>query len=223
MLRNGEHIIIVGVPGSGKSTWARRLVAAQSRVIYFDVAGDYENLGLGYGSTSRIAKCYVPNFPGDDFFSDRFKLTVLAERLDWQDVRNEFIATVRLAKRVKNLTLLADEVGDYKTGPSEQALKALHRNGHKDGIISVLVSQRFVDIPLGCRATATAVYSFLQDNADDLQALHEQFDTLSPGFAERVRNWKPGEPPVAWQRIELYHGRGGVTRPTTTGGNKWRV
>ena len=80
-------------------------------------------------------------------------------------------------------------------------LTRLHRNGHHDGVASMLVSQCAVDIPKTCRRTATRVASFLQEDPGDLAALDEVYGAE---FAARVRSWQPGDPPAEWQRRALY-------------------
>ena len=197
-LRNTDHRLILGVPQSGKTTYAKKVVSSARRVIYFDPQGDFEDT-----RGARIVT--VEDWPAKSFFDERyFRLVVQAGRNDEFDVSEEFVYVARRVREIGNLVLLADEVGDYNKGKAERALKMLHRNGHKQGIVTVFVSQRAVDIPLGCRATATRVDSFLQDSEEDLDAIRKVYDPGSPGYSERVRAWQPHRPPVTWQRKRLY-------------------
>jgi hypothetical protein len=197
-LHLGDHIIVIGVPGSGKTTHTRKLVARAPRVIYFDPAGDFE----GVPGATVID---VEHWPVARFFREHyFRLVVRAERSPARNVEDEFVYVSERAREIGTLVLVADEVGDYNRGPAADALKRLHRNGHKRGLVTVLVSQRAVDIPLGCRATATRVESFLQDSEEDLRTMREMFDPSEPEFSSKVRAWKPGTPPVRWQRRRLY-------------------
>lgn len=197
-LERGDHRLVIGVPGSGKTYYAVRLVAKARRVIYFDPAGEFE------GVRGAIV-CDVDTWPSSEVTQQsHFRVVVRAEQSGERDVGDEFVYTAQRARAIGDCVLLADEVGDYNRGPAERALKMMHRNGHKQGVVTVFVSQRAVDIPLGCRATATHVASFLQDNEQDIDALRDVYDPGSPGFSERVRRWKPYQPPVTWERKKLY-------------------
>lgn len=193
-----DHILVIGVPQSGKTTHAKRLAATAPRVVYFDPSGDYEDVR---GRTLVT----VQRWPGREFTQrTHFRIVVRAGRSPHVDVADEFVYVAERVREIGPVVLLADEVGDYNKGPAERALKGLHRNGHHDGVVTLYVSQRAVDIPLGCRATATEVRSFLQDNEDDLDALRKAYDPGHPGYAAKVRAWEPGQRPVIWRRKKLY-------------------
>lgn len=198
-LERGDHIIVLGVPLSGKTTFAERLVRKARRLLVFDPGGDWESMR----GAMVVRPADLDALPA---LKDRwFRVVVQAGRDTGYDVAEEFEYTARMARDAGDLVLVADEVGDYKRGAGERALVAMHRNGHKQGVVTVYVSQRAVDIPLGARATATRVYSFLQDSEDDLAALHESYDPSAPHFSDRVRAWKAGDPPVVWKRRQLYN------------------
>jgi hypothetical protein len=196
-LRRGEHRIILGVPGSGKSTLARELVSTARRVVYFDPHGDYADI--------RGATLIEPANLTQEHLAQKYcRIVCLAERSDDYDVADEYVFVARHCREARGyggLVFVCDEVGDYNSGRAQRALRSLFRNGHKDGIVTILVSQRAVDIPLGCRATATSVTSLLQDSAQDYDTLCEQY---GQEFADKARNWKPGDRPAVWERVELW-------------------
>jgi hypothetical protein len=191
----GDHVGIVGVPGSGKTWLAKRLVAPAPRVVFFDPKGEYEENG-------------EPIFP-QDFHAgmlegEYVRIAIQAERFDDGDVVEEFRHVTRQVREGSltfgGVVYVCDELGDYSAG-SVKALKRIHANGHKDGVVSLLVSQRAVDLPLGCRATLTRCYSLLQTHPDDLDRLEREFGS---SFRQACQEWKPHMPPVAWERIRLY-------------------
>jgi len=202
-----EHRIILGVPQSGKTTYAAELVRRALRVCIFDPTGDYEAIFPRWRTVSP-AELEDPDILEGEGKYRIARVIVQAARDEDFDVADEFVYTVKRCKEARDLVLVADEVSLYKHGQALAALRSLHMNGHKWGIVTILVSQRAVGIPLDCRATATHCHSFLQDSEDDLEALSEQYDPSHPGYAEEVRAWEPGEPPVTWERRALYPRKG---------------
>lgn len=191
-----EHRIIIGVPQSGKTTYARKLIARARRVIIFDPGHDYVDM-------SGADVVTVKEWPKSNYFNESMFRLVVIPTEDY-DMVDEFVYTTKRVREIGDLVYVCDEVGDYNAGPGARMLRNLHRNGHKQGLVTILVSQRAVDIPLGARATASQVDSFLQDNEQDLEQLHLMYDGSAPGFSERVRHWSPGQPPVSWKRKVLY-------------------
>jgi hypothetical protein len=189
-----SHELFLGVPGSGKTHHARARLASARRAVFFDPTGhDYENEG------ERIAPT--------DLVSDPELLCGSVVRLvvvPGDDVPADFTATVEAvreaARQLGPLVLCADEVGDYSPSCAD-VLTRLHRNGHHDGVASVLVSQCAVDIPKTCRRTATRVASLLQTASADLDALETEYGA---DFRERVQRWRPGDPPAVWTLPTLY-------------------
>lgn len=202
-LRLPEHRVILGVPQSGKTTYAAELVARARRVVVFDPTGDYESLFPRWRVVSPPELEDPQVLEGEGKYRV-LRVIVAAGRSEEYDLAEELVYTWARVKEAGDLVFVADEVSLYKYGRALGALRSMHMNGHKWGIVTVLVSQRAVGVPLDCRATATHVHSFLQDSEDDLDALADSYDPSHPGYSDEVRNWKPGEPPVTWKRRKLY-------------------
>ncbi len=191
------HEIFLGVPGSGKTTLAKARVVGARRVVFFDPGADYE------GEGEAIYPSDLTERPHKLLGGAVCRLVVRADREEARDVSDEFTAVVTACRSVAyagGLVLVADEVGDYSPRAAA-TLTRLHRNGHHDGVASVLVSQCAVDIPLTCRRTATRMVSLLQVASADLDALEREY---GPDYASRVRAWRPGSPPVVWELPTLY-------------------
>ncbi len=191
----GDHVGVVGVPGSGKTYLAKRLVASAPRVVFFDPKGEYEDNGEPIGPYE---------FHADLLEGDYVRWAIQAERFEDGDVVEEFKHVARQVRegslRHGGVIFVCDELGDYSAG-AIKTLKRLHANSHKDGVVTMLVSQRAVDLPLGCRATLTRCYSLLQTHPDDLDRLEREF---GHDFRIECEQWKAHDDPVVWQRIRLY-------------------
>jgi hypothetical protein len=184
-LRDRSHELVLGVPGSGKTRLAVARLASARRVVFFDPTGhDYTE----EGEAVTVAELATE-------LRHRFARLVVVPSLDAADDFAATVAACRAAGQTHGgLVLCADEVGDYSRQACD-VLTRLHRNGHHDGVASVLVSQCAIDIPLTCRRTATRVASLLQTNSADLDALQAEY---GPDFRESVARWRPGDPAAVW-------------------------
>lgn len=191
----GDHWIIVGVPQSGKTVLALRLVKACRRVVYFDPRAEYE---------ARGEPIKPSDLRSDHFAGEWLRLTIQANRNSEIDPAVEFVHSSRIVRdgaRIHgSLVYVCDEIGDYAAG-AMRTLRQIHANGHKDGVVSLFVSQRAVDLPLGCRATATRVLSLLQTHPTDLQRLEDEF---GPEMRSAAQAWRPYSPPAVWTRPRLW-------------------
>lgn len=196
-----QHRVVLGVSQSGKTTFAWALARSARRVVVFDPTGDYEAL-------ARHARVVTPPELEDRAILAQnehpVRVIVRAGRDPEYDISDEFVYVYARCRDARDLVFVADEVSLYKSGKALRALCSLHMNGHKWGIVSILVAQRAVGVPLDCRANCTHVHSFLQESKEDLDELRAQYDPSHPGFGDAVRDWKPGEPPVTWRRRTLY-------------------
>lgn len=186
------HDLVLGVPGSGKTSLARKLMRRVRRAVFFDPTGhDYSDEG-------ELVR--PEDLDADGMLDGPIRRLVVVPGLDVPGDFTRVVAACRRAGRTRPLVLLADEVGDYSSRTAE-TLTRLHRNGHHEGVASVLVSQCAVDIPKTCRRTASRVFSLLQTASADLDALETEY---GPDFAERVRAWRPGDAPAVWTLPTLY-------------------
>jgi hypothetical protein len=179
--RPGERVIILGLPFTGKSKLAAKLVEGADRVLFFDPCRDYAN----YAGAKEITVSQLMDNP-KLLSQPRFRYSIVPESEDVEDELDDLIA---LARAVKNVLIVFDEVGDYRQY-AEHALNKVARNGRHDGLVPIYVSQVAVDIPLTVRRLATRVYSYLQVDVRDIKALAGQY---GQDFADGVANSKPGE------------------------------
>lgn len=186
-----DHIMVVGAPGCGKTPYAAELAGDARRVVYFDPTGEWAQHGevvpaslIGEADFAGTFRRLVV-LPGDDTLHEDFRATV---------------AACRAAAGHGGLVLLVDEVGDLVPECAAE-LQGLHRNGHKDGVASILCSPCATDIPKRCRDTASRVFSFFQKSAADRRALADEYGET---FAARAAGWRYPEPPAAWVSPTLH-------------------
>lgn len=196
-LAGDAHEIVLGVPRSGKTELVRRRARSARRALFFDPPREHGAEGVVV-TASELARY------GETLLAGKW-MRVVVQPEAGADVAGEFrtaLAAARAARAEGGLLLVADEIGavsDYGRRPAPELVE-LHVNGHKDGIASIVISQRAGFVPLGARATANRVLSLLQDHSADLAALSEVY---GESYAASVAAWKPGDPPVEWARLPL--------------------
>lgn len=162
----GDRIIIIGLPLSGKTFLAAKLTANVPRILYFDPYHDYQEAA---GAEEIAADSLIEN--PRVLAKARFRYAVIP---DENDIAQQLEDVVSLARATGNLVLVMDEVGDYKRN-AQLTLEKLARNGRHNGIVPIYVSQVAMDIPRTVRRIATRVYSFRQEDIEDLDALRERY------------------------------------------------
>jgi hypothetical protein len=199
----GDHVIVVGLQGTGKSYFVKRLAMPARRVVFFDVKGDY----LVNGTPVPPVALEDPEL----LTRPRVRLAIQAGRDPGVDVADEFRYVIRKLRESgatedrggagnPGVLLVADELNLYASRCG-LVLNSLMANGHKDGIVDVLISQRGVDAPLGCRALLTRAYAFKQKHPRDLERLEEEF---GPEFMAAARDWQAHRPPAMWEQERFY-------------------
>lgn len=192
VLGPSERVLILGVSGTGKTTWAKRLLAgvdggpAAARVVIFDPQGDYGEIAVPVTLEELRSAPELLKGP-------RVALAVQPEGDTEEELAAEVEQLVPLVRAAGRCILVLDEVGDYGDA-ARKTLSKLARNGRHDQVASVFVTQAAVEIPKAVRRQATRVYSFLQTDPQDLRAL----ERFGEGFISRVQAWARGAPPATW-------------------------
>jgi hypothetical protein len=190
-LAKGDKIVILGVPLSGKSTLAEKIVAGAWRVVWFDPAGDYGKPGRLSLSPAELERW--PRLLDDD----HARIVINPKGETDRELGDEFLAVTNLVRKAgdkQGLIFVADEVGDYRAG-AEGRINWLFRRGRHHGIVPILVSQVATDIPLKSRKLASQVYCLQQDHVDELKELARVY---GDDYAHRVQAWRKYDPPVVW-------------------------
>jgi hypothetical protein len=132
--------------------------------------------------------------------AEQVRLVVCSMARDEAELGAEVERVAQVARAARDLLLIWEEVGDY-CDPQQPCpgapfcLSKLARNGRKQGLPCVWISQCAVEIPLKVRRQATRIVSFGQSEVLDVTALEAR---CGEPFAAQVRAWRKGEPPAIW-------------------------
>lgn len=174
-----DRVMILGISYTGKTTKAAELAKSADRVLAFDPLHDYARFGYEEISVGELSE--RPEL----LDAPRFKIAAIP---DEEDLQNDLSLFVRLARDAGNVVVIFEEVGDYSAEGFPE-LNKIARNGRHEGIVPIFVSQCAVDIPKVVRRTATYVYSFRQQEPDDLRQLEGR---CGADFVARAK--------VAWEK-----------------------
>lgn len=187
VLRGDDRVAVVGLSGSGKSWFARQLVRPAARLVIWDLCGEYGD------AAEPVTLAELLEAP-ELLLGERVALAVRPGTEDEEELAAETDTLVTLVRRAGQCLLMLEEVGDYGKA-AERTLSKVARNGRHQGVATIFVTQAAVEIPKAARRQLTRVFSFIQTDPDDLEALRKR---CGDAFVERVTAWRPGEPPAVW-------------------------
>lgn len=205
----GDHVAILGIQQTGKTTLALALTRGARRVVYVSPKGDYALKVRGAIVGPPIV---LEDVPWDE---PRLRVCVLLGRDGDVDPSDEVRYVIRKVREnaggdasgsaSRGIVLVLDEVNLYGQGAGP-VIKTLLAAGHGiapryGGVVTVLVSQRGVDVPLGGRALLTRCYSYRQEHPADRARLRDEFGSA---FARTAHKWSAGEEPAYWEQEKFY-------------------
>lgn len=184
---------LAGKTGSGKSTLAKAIAAGElragARVLAFDPHDEWSQHGSDYRGEVTLgplrSRMTVAELCEDSTVLDdpRLSLAVVPEpEAEPDDVAEDFKALASLVKDTGGLTFFVDEIGEFGAH-CEATINKVGTGFRKFRVPVVITSQRVIQIPKTCRTQLSHLISFLQDDAEDLDALRKR---QGPEFAERV-------------------------------------
>lgn len=193
-----DRVLVIGKTGSGKSTWAKRLVLAElerrARVVAFDPHDEYsvhgrksDHVRLG-PLRQRVTMAELVLDPAEHLDRDDLSLSVVPGRTR-QEIAVDFRELCSILRSTGNLVFVAEELGTYGDLATNEIEDCACQFRH-EGIPVVLVAQCAVQVPKIARRQASRVVSGRQDDPDDLTALEK---VCGETFASRVSCLGVGE------------------------------
>lgn len=186
------RLLVTGKTGAGKSSRVKETLRAWLsrgvRIVAVDVCDEYSRHGVvKHGLVDlgplrhRVTAAELARKPA--LVNDpRLSLSVVPPDSSPRAWARTFLLVERLMRGAGKAVVVVDEVGTWANaanGPechrARAALEGLSTNGRKDGLALVVVAQRAAQIPPNVRSQATEWWSYLQDEAADVEALAERF------------------------------------------------
>lgn len=193
-----DRVIVVGKTGCGKSSHAKKLLAAElehgTRIVAFDPHDEYSEAGrksdhVRLGPLAQ--RCTMTDLERDPerwLDCDDLALSVVPSS-NARECAREFECLADLVRDTGDLLLVVDEVGYIECFAEQKLIEVACQYRHH-GVGVVLIAQCAVQIPKIARRQASQLWSGRQDDPDDLAALAK---IAGQPFAERVSRLPRGE------------------------------
>ena len=165
-----ERINVIGVPGTGKSYWARTYVRNIHRLVIFDIFRECDHLGTVYTLEEFMGRAAE-----GEFENGVLRAVVHPDyNLELSENQEEVIAT--LLDHVKNCTYYGEETGivlENATAPP--MLRRLAAGGRHEGISMLIAGQRYhSQFPPVVRGTSNRIIAYRQTEPEDLRDLRQR-------------------------------------------------
>ena len=201
VLEPHDRVLVLGKTGSGKSNTAKDLVEKNTpfwRVVVVDPHDEYSKKGVKRSETklgTLRQRCTVDELGADParwLDGDDVELSVVLTGETAELRAAEAERVLELVGDTGNILLVLDEVGDY----GEYIVKAINEAAtqwRKRRIPMILVAQCATQVHKVTRRQASQIISGLQDDPEDIKAIHNRTYRQMPDFAERVAQLPRGQ------------------------------
>lgn len=162
-MQRRKVVLIFGKTGSGKTTLAKSLMKAFTRVVIFDPLAEYP--GLVVSSFEDFCELHLEE-------REEFHVVCRFASADDFDTEAMYDYTARALWHIGNLLLLCEETELFLNSSNRSSyINHLINFGRHKEISIIGVGRRPSDIAIKLRAQCTSVVSFTQNEPRDLQYL----------------------------------------------------
>lgn len=159
MIKKREVIIVLGVTGSGKTTWTKKFTDGETRLLAYDIAHDFN---VAYMNAEELIE-QNENPP------ETFRYGVWTP----DDVETLIASAFVWGK----CTLMLEELSTlYKTGEKISGpIGEVVYLGRHQTVTLICIAQRATSIPIAIRSQASRIVTFRQQEDDDVKSLVGKF------------------------------------------------
>ena len=161
----GSKIVVIGKPGTGKSTLMKALLKAKSFIPVSVIVSGSEN-----------ANKFYENFVPSSFIYNEYKPSIVQSVFQRQELC--------LSMNVGNpwISLILDDCMSDPSIFKSEVQRRLFKNGRHYKIFYVVAMQYALDIPPDLRSAVDGVFLFRETNEATLKKLWQNYASVIPSF-----------------------------------------
>jgi len=162
-----EVILITGQRGQGKTTFIKNQIGIYSRVILFDLLGEFTYYETAYNLREFFEK--LSAVKDENFFNLNYFNPKTSEE--------DFHVVCEAINRLNDIMFVVDEI-DYfcTTHAVPKQFDEIVKRGRHQGLNLIVATRRPHEIPIIIRSQMTSLITFRQIERNDLQYLKEIID-----------------------------------------------
>lgn len=163
---HGIKIVVIGKPGTGKSTLIKDLVASKAHMI-------------------PVAQIYSGTEDSNGFYTKHFPSVCVHNKFDMEAIKN-FVVRQKLAiKFIENpwAIQIIDDCTDNPSQLKHPVIQAYYKNGRHWKMMHILSLQYCLDILPSIRTNIDYTFILRESNQRNRKALYENYAGCIPDFA----------------------------------------
>ena len=163
--KNGVKIVVIGKPGTGKSTIIQDIVASKAHI-------------------ATCAQIFSGTEDSNHYYSEKFAPCCVHNKLDMDAIKN-FIVRQKLAKKFLPNAWAVQIIDDCTDDPSQlrdPIFQAYYKNGRHWNMIHILSLQYSLDILPSIRTNIDYTFILRETNQRNRKALHENYAGCIPSY-----------------------------------------
>jgi len=183
-----EVILITGQRGQGKTTFIKNQIGIYSRVILFDLLGEFTYYDTAYQLREFFEK--LSDVKDENFFNLNYFNPKTSEE--------DFHVICEAINRLKDIMFVVDEIDYFCSSHSiPKQFDEIVKRGRHQGLNLIVATRRPHEIPIIIRSQVTCLVTFKHIEPRDIQYLKELIDLPEEEISGLLKfnyiKWTPEE------------------------------
>jgi hypothetical protein len=165
--KNGVKIVVIGKPGTGKSTIIADIIASKSHII-------------------PVAQVFSGTEDSNHFYSEKIPSVCIFNKLDMTAIE-QFVVRQKIAKQYLEVPWAMQIIDDCTDNPrifKEPVFQSYYKNGRHWKMLHILSLQYSMDIPPAIRTNIDYTFILRESNVSNREKLHKNYASCIDSLSE---------------------------------------